>query len=114
MLTLEDIISDMCEGQYANKHKNAASKVKIPPQLWFVDVVLQKNACPLGHKTQRRDIFLAPYICSIEVFGAPFPRSFGGRYINSRRECTTELPSLLELGVCLSLFSSLICFERRD
>jgi hypothetical protein len=31
MLSLEDIISDMCEGQYANRHKNAASKAKIPP-----------------------------------------------------------------------------------
>jgi hypothetical protein len=59
MLTIEDIISDMCEGQYADKHKNAASKVKIPPKLWFVDVVLQKNVCPLGHKTQRRDMFLS-------------------------------------------------------
>jgi hypothetical protein len=30
MLTLEDIVSDMCEGQYADKHRNAASKAKIP------------------------------------------------------------------------------------
>jgi hypothetical protein len=30
MLTLEDIIFDMCEGQYADKHRNAASKAKIP------------------------------------------------------------------------------------
>jgi hypothetical protein len=58
MLTTEDIILDMCEGQFADKHKNAASKVKMPPQLWFVDVVLQRNVCPLGHKTQRRDMFL--------------------------------------------------------
>jgi hypothetical protein len=53
MLTIEDIISNMCEGQYADRHKNAASKAKIPLKLWFVDVVLQKNVCPLGHKTQR-------------------------------------------------------------
>ena len=33
MLTIEDIISDMCEGQYADKHNNAASKVKMPPKL---------------------------------------------------------------------------------
>jgi hypothetical protein len=59
ILTLEDIVSDMCEGQYADRHKNAASKAKIPPQLWFVDVVLQKNVCPLGHKTQRWDMFLS-------------------------------------------------------
>jgi hypothetical protein len=31
MLTTEDIVSDMCEGQFADKHKNAASKVKMPP-----------------------------------------------------------------------------------
>jgi hypothetical protein len=30
MLTLEDIVSDMCEGQYADHHRNAASKTKIP------------------------------------------------------------------------------------
>jgi hypothetical protein len=45
MLTLEDIVSDMCEGQYADKHRNAASKAKI--------MVLYRNVCPLGHKTQR-------------------------------------------------------------
>jgi hypothetical protein len=59
MLTIEDIVSDMCEGQYANKHRNAASKVKIPPNLWFIDVVLYRNVCPLGHKTQRTDMFLS-------------------------------------------------------
>jgi hypothetical protein len=30
MLTLEDIVSDMCEGQYVDRHKNATSKAKIP------------------------------------------------------------------------------------
>jgi hypothetical protein len=29
MLTIKDIISDMCQGQYADKHQNAASKAKI-------------------------------------------------------------------------------------
>ena len=43
MLTVEDIVSDMCEGQYVDKHNNAASKAKMPPKLWFVDVVLQRN-----------------------------------------------------------------------
>jgi hypothetical protein len=57
LLTLEDIISDMCEGQYANKHRNAAKKAKIPTNLWFIDMVLYMNVCPLGHKTQRRDMF---------------------------------------------------------
>jgi hypothetical protein len=51
MLTIEDIVSNMCGGQYVDRHKNAANKVKIPPRLWFVDVMLQKNVCPLGHKT---------------------------------------------------------------
>jgi hypothetical protein len=72
MLTTEDIVSDMCEGQFADRHKNVASKAKMPPMLWFVDVVLQRNVCPLGHKTQRRDLFLSAlysfykgYWCSI-------------------------------------------------
>jgi hypothetical protein len=59
LLTLEDIILDMCEGQYAYKHRNAASKAKIPQNLWFIDMVLYRNVCPLGHKTQRWDIFLS-------------------------------------------------------
>jgi hypothetical protein len=59
MLTIEDIVSDMCQGQYADKHRNAASKVKIPPNLWFIDMVFYRNVCPLGHKTQRRDMFLS-------------------------------------------------------
>jgi hypothetical protein len=40
MLITEDIVSDMCEGQFTNQHKNAATKSKLPPQLWFVDSVL--------------------------------------------------------------------------
>jgi hypothetical protein len=53
MLTTEDIVVDMCEGQFADHYKNAANKAKLPPQLWFVDFMLQRNVCPLGHKTQR-------------------------------------------------------------
>jgi hypothetical protein len=59
MLTLEDIVSDMCEGQYTDSHKNAASNTKIPQNLLFIDMVLYRNVCPLGHKTQRRDLFLS-------------------------------------------------------
>jgi hypothetical protein len=59
MLTLEDIVSDMCEGQYADSHWNAASKTKIPQNLLFIDMVLYRNVCPLGHKTQRWDLFLS-------------------------------------------------------
>ena len=40
ILIIEDIVVDMCEGQYADQYRNAASKVKLPPQLWFVDFVL--------------------------------------------------------------------------
>jgi hypothetical protein len=59
MLTLEDIVSDMCEGQYANDRRNAASKTKIPRNLLFIDMVLYRNVCPLGHNTQRQDLFLS-------------------------------------------------------
>ena len=59
MLTIEDIVLDMCEEQYANSQRNATSKAKIPLKLWFIDVVLYRNVCPLGHKTQRRDMFLS-------------------------------------------------------
>jgi hypothetical protein len=59
MLTLEDIVSDMCEGQYVDDRWNAASKTKIPWNLLFIDMVLYRNVCPLGHKTQRRDLFLS-------------------------------------------------------
>jgi hypothetical protein len=51
MLTVEDIVSDMCEGQFADSHRNAASKTKIPHNLLFIDMVLYRNVCPLGHKT---------------------------------------------------------------
>jgi hypothetical protein len=59
MLTLMDIVSNMCEGQYADNHRNATSKMKIPRNLLFIDMVLYRNVCPLGHKTQRRDLFLS-------------------------------------------------------
>jgi hypothetical protein len=59
MLTVEDIVVDMCEGKFADSHRNAASKTKIPQNLLFIDMVLYRNVCPLGHKTQRRDLFLS-------------------------------------------------------
>jgi hypothetical protein len=43
MLTLEDIVFEMCEGQYADNHRNAASKTKIPQNLLFIDMVLYRN-----------------------------------------------------------------------
>jgi hypothetical protein len=105
MLTIKDIVSDMCEGQYANKHQNAASKAKIPWNLWFVDVVLYRNVCPLGHRGGTCSSVL--YTCSTKASGAPFPRSYGDRFTNFGKECTIEWPSTQRLGVCLSLFSSL-------
>jgi hypothetical protein len=51
MLTLEDIVSDMCEGQYTDSRQNTASKTKIPQNLLFIDMALYRNVCPLGHKT---------------------------------------------------------------
>jgi hypothetical protein len=59
MLTVEDIVADTCEGQFADSHQNAASKTKIPQNLLFIDMVLYRNVCPLGHKTQRKDLFLS-------------------------------------------------------
>jgi hypothetical protein len=32
VLTVEDIVVDMCEGQFADNHQNAASKTKIPQE----------------------------------------------------------------------------------
>ena len=71
-LTIEEIVDDMCEERYADHYRNATSKAKLPLQLWLVDFVLQRNVCPLGHKTQRWDLFLTAlyafhkgYWCSI-------------------------------------------------
>jgi hypothetical protein len=73
MLTTEDIVSDMCKGQFADRHKNVASKAKMPPMLWFVDVVLQRNVCPLGHKMQRRDLFLSALYSFYEGYWCSIP-----------------------------------------
>jgi hypothetical protein len=107
MLTLKDIVSDMCEGQYANKHQNVASKAKIPRNLLFIDKVLYRNVCPLGHKTQRRDMFLNALYAFHRGSSAPFLRSYGDRFRNSGKECTIGRLSTQTHGVCLSLFSSL-------
>jgi hypothetical protein len=74
MLTLEDIVSDMCEGQYADSHRNAASKRKIPRNLLFIDMVLYRNVCPLGHKTQRRDLFLSALYAFHKGFCCSIPK----------------------------------------
>jgi hypothetical protein len=74
MLTLEDIVSDMCEGQYADDRQNAASKTKIPRNLFFIDMVLYRNVCPLGHKTQRRDLFLSAFYSFHRGFWCSIPK----------------------------------------
>jgi hypothetical protein len=73
MLTIEDIDSIICEGQYANRHRKAASKVKIPLKLWFVDVMLCRNICPLGHRAQRRDMFLSALYAFHKGFWCSIP-----------------------------------------
>jgi hypothetical protein len=107
MLTLEDIVSDMCEGQYADSHRNAASKTKIPRNLLFIDM------CSIGMcvlwDTRHRGGTCSSVLSmrSTEASGAPFPRSFGVRFRNSGKECTIGWLSTRRLGVYLSLFSSL-------
>jgi hypothetical protein len=73
MPTLKDIIFDMCEGQYADSRCNAASKTKIPRNLLFIDMVLYRNVCPLGHKTQMRDLFLSAFYSFYRGFWCSIP-----------------------------------------
>jgi hypothetical protein len=55
---LTEMIDDMCEGRYTNEDKNCTSKSLLPAALWLIDTVLQRNVCPMGHKSQRRGDFL--------------------------------------------------------
>jgi hypothetical protein len=55
---VSQIIEDMCAGQYADEKRNAGNRSKLPPPLWLVDSIMQRNVCPLGHRSQRRDQFL--------------------------------------------------------
>jgi hypothetical protein len=54
---ISEIIEDVY-GQYADEKNNAGTRSNLPPQLWLVDSILQRNVCQLGHKTQRRDQFI--------------------------------------------------------
>jgi hypothetical protein len=47
------IIEDMFDGQYADEKWNTGNRSKLPQQLLLVDYILQRNVCPLGHKSQR-------------------------------------------------------------
>jgi hypothetical protein len=49
---LTEIIDDMCEGRYTNDDKNCTRKSLLPASLWLIDMVLQRNVCPMGHKSQ--------------------------------------------------------------
>jgi hypothetical protein len=108
MLTVEDIVTDMCDGQFADGHRNAASKTKIPRNLLFIDIVLL-GTCVLWGTRHKGGIY-SSVLCmrSIGVSGAPFPRSYGGRFRNSGMECTIGERSTRRPGACLSLFSPLI------
>jgi hypothetical protein len=112
MLTIEDVVGDMCMGQFANRHKNAASKSKLPPQLWFVDFVLQMNVCPLGHKSKEGTFSPLPCIHFTRATGAPFPRSSKCSCINSGKGRTNELRTPPEVGHYCSHSSSLIWSKR--
>jgi hypothetical protein len=108
MLTLEDIVSDMCEGQYVDSHWNAASKTKIPRNLLFIDMVLYRTCVLWDTRHRGGTCSSVLFMHSTEVSGAPFPRSYGDRFRNFGKECTIGRLSTRRLGVCLSLFSSLI------
>jgi hypothetical protein len=108
MLTVEDTVANMCEGQFADSHRNAASKTKIPRNLLFIDMVLYRNVCPLGHKTQRRDLFLGALYAFHRGFWCSIPEIIWRQIQKSGMECTTREQSTRRPGACLSLFSSLI------
>jgi hypothetical protein len=93
MLTLEDIVSDMCEGQYADDRRNAASCCIVMCVLWDT-------------RLRGRTYSSVPFTHSTEDSGVPFLRLSGIRSRNSVRECTIEGQSTRRRGDCLSPFSS--------
>jgi hypothetical protein len=106
MLTLEDVVSDMCEGQYADDCRNVASKTKIPRNLLFIDMVLYRNMCPLGHKTQRRDLFLSALYLFHRGFWCSIPEIIWHQIQKFCEGCTIGGQSTRRRGDCLSPFSS--------
>jgi hypothetical protein len=107
MLTLEDIIFNMCEGQYTDSHRNAASKTRFLG-IFYLLIWCCTGTCVLWDTRDRGGTCSSVlFMCSTEVSGAPFLRSYGDRFRNSRRECTIGRLSTRRPGVCLSLFSSL-------
>jgi hypothetical protein len=107
MLTLEDIVFDMCEGQYADSHRNAARKRRFL-RIFFLLIWCSIGTCVLWDTRHRGGTFSSVLsMRSTKVSSAPFPRSFGVRFRNSGKECTIGRLSTRRLGACLSLFSSL-------
>jgi hypothetical protein len=90
MLTIEDIVSNMCEGKYVDRHWNAIARLRFLPSFGLWTSCYIGMCVPWDTRHRGGTYFLVPYIRSIDAFGALFLRSFGGRYINSRRKCTTE------------------------
>jgi hypothetical protein len=112
MLTTEDNVVDMCEGQFANQYKNAARKQSCLHNsgLW---TSYYRVMCVLWDTKHRDGTFSSlPYIHFTRAIGAPFPISSGGSCINSRRECTNELLTPPEVGDYRSRSLSPICSER--
>jgi len=59
---LHFIIRDMFEGVYCDDRRTCTKRAQLPHHLLLVDLVLKKNVCPLGHKTQRiGDVLAALY-----------------------------------------------------
>jgi hypothetical protein len=50
---LHFIIHDMFGGAYGDDRHMCAKRAQLPRYLLLVDLVLKKNVCPLGHKTQK-------------------------------------------------------------
>jgi hypothetical protein len=88
MLTVEDIVSDMCEGQFADSHRNAANKQRFL-RIFYSSTWCCIGTCVLWGTRHRGGTFSSVlYMHSIKVSGAPFPRLYGGRFRNSGMECT--------------------------
>jgi hypothetical protein len=113
MLTLEDIVSDMCEGQYTDDRRNATSKTKIPRNLLFMIWCYIGTCVPWDTRHRGRTCSLVPSTHSTEVSGAPFLRLFGDIFRNFVKKCIIGGLSTRRLGDCLSLFSSLTFCERK-
>ena len=66
--TVQHIVDDICHGRCTNNLCNCTSKVLLPSRLWLVDVILQRNMCPIGHKTHR----CGPFLLALYAFQRGF------------------------------------------